>query len=233
MMSHITSAVPQAIGSGPVTRDGCSVELYRRLPYCGEVELISTHIPDGARVLEMGCGVGRVTKQLLAKGYNATAVDNSPEMLAYVPRAATTICSNIEDLDLEESFDSVLLASNLINIADDELRAAQLKACRRHLKAGGKLIFERYDPSWLSTVEVGRIGTIGEFELFADQVVRQGTRVHMCLRYEGPSGRWLHQFTDSVLDDEAVATCLSNAGFSRASWINRSWASATAVEYAA
>src|SRR5207248_3701316 len=110
-----------------------------------------------------------------------------------------------------------------INVADDELRATQLRVCR-HLKVGGKLIFERYDPDWLPTVEVGRLCTIGDFELFADQIVRQGARVHMCLRYEGPSGRWLHESTDLVLDDEAVAMCLSNAGFSRASWINRSWA---------
>jgi SAM-dependent methyltransferase len=232
-MSQKVSTAPRATGLGPITRDGCSVDLYRQLPYCGEVELISTDIPNGARVLEMGCGVGRVTKRLLGEGYNVTAVDNSPEMLAYVPPAATTICSNIEDLDLEEPFDSVLMASCLINVADDELRAAQLKACRRHLKAGGRLIFERYDPSWLSTVEVGRIGTIGEFELFADEVGRRGTSVQMCLRYEGRSGRWLHHFTASILDDEAVATCLSNGGLSRAWWINRTWASASGVEYAA
>jgi SAM-dependent methyltransferase len=209
------------------------VDLYCRLPYLGEVELISAEIPNGASVLEMGCGVGRVTKQLLAKGYYVTAIDNSPEMLAHVPPAATTICSNIEDLDLKESFDSVLLASNLINIADDDLRAAQLKACRRHLKVGGKLLFERYDPTWLSTVEVGRIGTIGDFELFADEACRRGTRVQMCLRYEGPQGRWLHHFTDSVLDDEAVAACLSNGGFSNVWWITRTWGSATAVDNAA
>jgi len=181
----------------------------------------------------MGCGVGRVTKQLLAKGYYVTAIDDSPEMLAHVPPAATTICSNIEDLDLKESFDSVLLASNLINVADDDLRTAQLKACRRHLKAGGKLIFERYDPTWLSTIEVGRIGTIGDFELFADEVRRQGTRVHMCLRYEGPPGRWLHHFTDSILDDEAIAACLFNCGFSNVCWINRTWGSATGIDNAA
>ena len=232
-MSHKVTAAARAIDLGPVTRDGCPVDLYRRLPYLGEVELISTEIPNGASVLEMGCGVGRVTKQLLAKGYYVTAIDNSPEMLVHVPPAATTICSNIEDLELKESFDVVLLASNLINVADDGLRAAQLKACRRHLKPGGKLLFERYDPTWLSTVEVGRIGTIGDIELFADEVCRGGTKVQICLRYEGPPGRWLHHFTVSVLDDEAVAACLSNGGFSNVWWINRTWGAATGVDNAA
>ena len=209
------------------------MDLYRRLPYLGEVELISAEIPNGASVLEMGCGVGRVTKQLLAKGYYVTAIDNSAEMLAHVPPAATTICSNIEDLELKESFDLVLLASNLINVADDGLRTAQLKACRRHVKVGGRLLFERYDPTWLSTVEVGRIGTIGDIELFADEVSRRGTKVQICLRYEGPPGRWLHHSTVSVLDDEAVAACLSNGGFSNVWWINRTWGAATGVDDAA
>ena len=232
-MSHKVTAGPRAIGSGPVTRDGSPVDLYRRLPYFGEVELISAEIPNGASVLEMGCGVGRMTKELLAKGYYVTAIDNSPEMLAHVPPAATTICSNIEDLALKESFDAVLLASNLINVADDGLRTAQLKACRRHVKAGGRLLFERYDPTWLSTVEVGRIGTIGDIELFADEVCRRGTKVQISFRYEGPPGRWLQRSTVSLLDDEAVAACLSNGGFSNVWWINRTWGAATGVDNAA
>src|SRR5207249_11429649 len=91
----------RAIDLGPVTRDGSPVDLYLRLPYLGEVELICAEIPNGASVLEMGCGVGRMTKELLAKGYYVTAIDNSPEMLAHVPPAAPTICSNIEDLELK------------------------------------------------------------------------------------------------------------------------------------
>src|SRR2546427_2908013 len=150
-MSHKVTARPRAIDSGPVTRDGSPVDLYLQLPYLGEVELISAEIPNGARVLEMGCGVGRVTKELLAKGYYVTAIDNSAEMLAHVPPAATTICSNIEDLELKEPFDLVLLASNLINVADDGLPTAQLKTCRRHVKVGGRWLFERYHPTCLST----------------------------------------------------------------------------------
>jgi len=116
------------------------VDLYRRLPYLGEVELISAEIPNGASVLEMGCGVGRMTKELLGKGYYVTAIDNSPEMLAHVPPAATTICSNIEDLELKEWFDAVLLASNLVNVADDGLRTAQLKSLPASCEGGWEVV---------------------------------------------------------------------------------------------
>ncbi len=139
-MSHKVTAGPRAIDSGPVTRDGSPVDLYRRLPYLGEVELISAEIPNGASVLEMGCGVGRMTKELLGKGYYVTAIDNSPEMLAHVPPAATTICSNIEDLELKEWFDAVLLASNLVNVADDGLRTAQLKSLPASCEGGWEVV---------------------------------------------------------------------------------------------
>ncbi len=100
-------------GRGVQTRDGCSVELYRLLPYAGEVELIASWF-TGQKILELGCGVGRLTKHLLVSGYDVTAVDNSPEMLEFAPAQAAKVCSNIEDLALDVAFDAVILASNLI-----------------------------------------------------------------------------------------------------------------------
>ena len=78
----------RGIGRGPRTRDGCSVDLYLRLPYLGEVELLQPLLPTMASVIELGCGVGRITRELLAHGYRVTAVDNSAEMLAHVPEQA-------------------------------------------------------------------------------------------------------------------------------------------------
>ena len=78
-----------------------------------------------------------------------------------------------------------------------------------------------------------RVLGIRPVELFADEVCRRGTKVQICFRYEGPPGRWLQHSTVSVLDDEAVAACLSNGGFSNVWWINRTWGAATGVDDAA
>jgi SAM-dependent methyltransferase len=213
----------QGFGRGPKTRDGCSVELYLRTPYCGEVELFQPWIPAGSSVLELGCGVGRITRVLLARGYRVTAVDNSPEMLAHVPSQASRVCADIEALSLEANFDAVIFASCLINIPDAAIRAAQLAKCREHLNPDGQLIFERYDPSWLADVQVGLLGKVGDIQMQVDAVERDGRNVYLCLRYRDRSEHWLHCFTDTILTDDDVNSCLSSAGFAAPAWIDSRW----------
>ena len=223
----------QTLDRAPKTRDGCSVDLYLRLPYLGEVELISSWLPPGASILELGCGVGRITRRLLARGYRVTAIDNSPDMLSHVPVEASRVRADIEDLDLGVTFDAVLLASCLINIPDESVRARQLTKCRQHLQLGSPLLFERHDPAWLSSVAVGRVGNIGTIEMYVDEVSRQDTEVELCCRYQENEESWSHRFTARALDDNAVGEVLANAGFATPSWINQRWGAAIACEHAA
>ena len=102
-------------GPGVQARDGCSVELYRRLPYFGELEEYRALFPPGVQVVELGCGAGRLTGRLLDWGVHVTAVDNCPEMLAALPNGASPVLSDIESLNLDRRFEVTLLASCLIN----------------------------------------------------------------------------------------------------------------------
>jgi SAM-dependent methyltransferase len=83
---------------GPVAPDGSPVEFYRLFPETGEAAIIHDALPPGCRVLELGCGVGRITHRLIEFGHQVVAVNNSPEMLAHV-RGAETVLSDIERLD--------------------------------------------------------------------------------------------------------------------------------------
>ncbi len=223
----ITARVPHlGVGPGPKTRDGCSVELYLRLPYFGEVEVIERCIPTAASVLELGCGVGRITRALVRNGYRVTAVDNSAEMLAHVPPEATTICADIETLSVAETFDTVILASCLVNTPDAALRFAQVTRCRKLLKPGGNLLLERFDPTWLANVKVGPVSRIGNVEMFVDEVCGSGTERQLCFRYREGDEEWRQYFTAAILDDEDIRECLLTAGFEHVDWINARWATA-------
>lgn len=87
--------------------DGSPVELYMRLSGEGEAELIDAQLHPGSRILELGCGAGRLTHELVRRGHRVTAVDNSPDMLAYVS-GAETILADIIGLDLDRIFDAVV-----------------------------------------------------------------------------------------------------------------------------
>ena len=223
-------------GSGPGVRtpDGCSVELYRALPYLGELDDVLERIPAGADVLELGCGPGRLTRVLLARGCGVVAVDNSPEMLAALPAQAVPVHAGIESLALDASFDIALLASGLVNHPDPALRAAFLGAARRHLRPGGRLFVQRHDPAWLRTAQAGSGRGDGPWRIEVEAAERDGDgdRVAMTIRYgEADARAWRHSFVAEALDDAAVERALAAAGFAAPAWLGarRRWIEAHAV----
>lgn len=214
-------------GPGVITQDGCAVDVYLKLPYRGELDLLVAQLSPQCSVLELGCGTGRLTQHLLEKGHVVTAVDNSTEMLRHVPVEADRVCCDIARLELGRTFDVVLLASNLISTGDETLRRVQLAACRRHLASHGKLLFERFDPAWLRTVEPGPFPSIGEVEIEIERAARRGIYVDMSIRYAIGDAQWKQHFTARVLDDEDVRLALLEAGFGAVSWIDSRWGAAT------
>ena len=199
------------------------MDLYLKLPYRGELELLAEHLTPNRSVLELGCGTGRLTRPLLEKSCAVTAVDNSAEMLRHVPDAAAKVLCDIETLDLGRAFDVVLLASNLINVADAAIRNAQLAACRRHLGPRGKLIFQRFDPGWLRAVEPGPSASIGDVEVAIERVHRHEGFVDVSIRYAVGGAEWRQHFTARMLDDDGIRAALLGADFHRSEWIDARW----------
>ena len=102
----------------------------------------------GARVLEIGCGTGAVTRHLLARGARVTALDQNPEMLerakwrlgeaaprvTWVERTAAEI-----DALPEGGFDAVAISLVLSEMSGSERRFV-LNEARRRLAPGGRLV---------------------------------------------------------------------------------------------
>jgi 2-polyprenyl-3-methyl-5-hydroxy-6-metoxy-1,4-benzoquinol methylase len=127
--------------------------MYLQIPAGDEPSLVRKVVRPGGTILELGCGVGRVTHALVELGYEVTAVDESPEMLAHVS-GAEVVRSRIERLDLGRTFDGVMLMSHLVNTPDGAQRRAFLRACRRHVASEGVVVIQRADPD-LSRWEPG------------------------------------------------------------------------------
>ncbi len=201
------------------TADGCSVELYRRLPYHGELGAVEKWFAPGVRVLELGCGTGRHTRRMLELGASVTAVDNSAEMLKEVPPEATKVLSDIESLELTERFSVALIASCLINHPLAATREAFLRVAYRHLVKGGVVLIERHDPEWLSNAEVGPQGTVGGVALFVESVRREGKQMEIALRYSAGQDAWRQTFRAVALHKPEVEAMLSLEGFDSHHWL--------------
>jgi SAM-dependent methyltransferase len=107
----------------------------------GEADLVFSYGPRS--VLDGGCGTGRVAIELARRGLDVVGTDLDQDMIdvarAKAPRL-TWVHADLSELDLENRFDAVVLAGNVIPYVENDLRHAAIIACARHLVPGGRLI---------------------------------------------------------------------------------------------
>jgi SAM-dependent methyltransferase len=198
-----------------VTPDGSPVEIYLALPGAAEAELVASALPASASILELGCGTGRVTHELVDRGFRVTAVDESAEMLEHV-RGAETVHARIEEVDLGRTFDCVLLASHFVNAPDADVF---LDACARHVDAGGIVLVEAYPPDLEWTV--GRVTRLGDVSIELAAAELDGERVRATMAYGLDGRRWLQEFEAVLLDDDELFRTLEGSGLAFDRWLDR------------
>ncbi|MCX5242278.1 class I SAM-dependent methyltransferase [Streptomyces prunicolor] len=220
----------EGTGPGAITPDGCAVELYSRLSIGEEPDIIAAAVPAGARILELGSGVGRMTHPLLERGFTVTAVDESAEMLERV-QGARTICGPIENLDLGETFDVVMLASFLVHAGDIEVRRGLLRTCVRHVAPGGCVLIQREGEDYHTNLPRERIDPSGfTVRMVSAEPVGDGVdSVHA--EYVFPDAVWTQTFLSRPLTKDQFEEALAEAGLKVDSYLtpDRIWVRAVAV----
>ncbi|WP_200305115.1 class I SAM-dependent methyltransferase [Streptomyces adelaidensis] len=220
----------EGTGPGAITPDGCAVELYARLPVGDEPDVIAGVAPAGARILELGCGVGRMTHPLIERGFTVTAVDESAQMLERV-RGARTICAPIEALDVGEKFDVVMLASFLVHAGDPEVRRGLLATCLRHVADDGFVLIQREGEDYHTNVPRERVDAQGfTVRIVSAEPVGDGVdSVHA--EYLFPDGEWTQTFRSRPLTKEQFEEALGEAGLKADQYLteDRVWVKAVPV----
>ena len=122
-------------------------EFYNRvIDYCQWLALRRwLDVPVGTRVLDVGCGVGRWSRRLAARGARVTGIDLSPTMIAEAIRRADAegigsrcrfATQNLAELDAGARFDLVLGVTVLQHILDPAALRSAMRRMTDHLAPG-------------------------------------------------------------------------------------------------
>jgi SAM-dependent methyltransferase len=132
-----------------------------------------TLLPPGGKVLELGCGAGAASGEMMARGFDVEPTDGSPEMAAEASRRLGRPVATLlfQDLDKFEAYDGVWANACLLHVPRPELVEVLARIWRAlgpaghfyaSFKAGeidGRDTLNRYynypSPDWLRATYAG------------------------------------------------------------------------------
>jgi SAM-dependent methyltransferase len=114
----------------------------------GEARLIDAMAPRGARILDAGCGSGRLGGYLSAAGHHVVGVDVDPALIEAAEQdhpGPRWLVGDLAELDLPargitEPFDVIVSAGNVMTFLAPGTRVQVLNRLRGHLASEGRLV---------------------------------------------------------------------------------------------
>jgi SAM-dependent methyltransferase len=109
----------------------------------GEATFVASLLEPPARVLDAGCGTGRVAIRLAELGYHVVGVDLDASMLAMAREEAPHLDWRVGDLaqlDTGERYDVVVVAGNTIPLLEPGTLDAAAERLAAHLDQSGLLV---------------------------------------------------------------------------------------------
>lgn len=110
----------------------------------GEARFLDALLPRGARVLDAGCGPGRIAGALHERGHDVLGVDVDPELIAAAqtdhpgPRWQV---ADLAALELDEApFDLAVLAGNVMLFLAEGTEAQVLQRVAAQVRADGLVV---------------------------------------------------------------------------------------------
>lgn len=185
-----------------------------------EIDFLARNLfqPAYRTVLDIGCGMGRHTRELSALGYRVTGIDSSAYALENAQRVdpeTRYLQGDMCELDTillreekPERFDAALLLNASYGYFDDETNAQLLEQIARHLNPRGSLILDVYNRDYFETRQGGRLVARADRTLWETKELRN-TRLQVELDY----GDTRELFTWQIFTPDELAGFVAPRGF--------------------
>lgn len=163
-----------------------------------EFNIFRDFIKEGDKILDVGCGNGRLLKILKDKKIKYTGVDVSEKLLEIAkkryPQNNFLVANNLNLPFLDNNFDKVFSVAVLHTIPSEDLRKKAISELKRVLKPGGLLFITVWDlwrkDTFLLLLKYSFLKLIGKSKLdFGDAFVPWSTKTK----------RFYHFFTKKEL----------------------------------
>ncbi len=114
----------------------------------GEARLVDAMVARNSRILDAGCGPGRVGARLAELGHEVVGVDLDPVLIASAQQehpGSTWLVGDLSELDLAnegitDPFDVIVCAGNVVTFLAPGTRRAVLEGLRDHLADDGRML---------------------------------------------------------------------------------------------
>lgn len=124
------------------------VERFRRMAaegadLAGEARLVDAMARPGSRLLDAGCGPGRLGAVLHERGHVVTGVDADPVLIEAARQdhpGPTWLVADLTELDLPDRFDGAVLAGNVLAFVAEGTERDVLRRLHAHLVPDGFLV---------------------------------------------------------------------------------------------
>ncbi len=112
----------------------------------GEARLVDAMLARRSRVLDAGCGPGRIGGHLASAGHDVVGVDVDPVLISEAEKvhpAARWLVGDLAELDLravgvDEPFDVIVSAGNVMTFLAPSTRGEVLRRLRAHVADDGR-----------------------------------------------------------------------------------------------
>ena len=156
-------------------------------------ELIESITKSQKKILELGCGTGRVAIQLAAKGRMITGLDISESMLELARRKSKDmvgldwIQADMKTFDLGNLFEVVIIPGHSFQFmltCEDQLEC--LARIKRHLDPDGCAVIhiDHQDIVWLGNLRSGRGGVFEPSGVVIDPVTHNQIKSYKAWQYD-------------------------------------------------